>query len=131
MNFESHKYFGAGKYKRETCDALYPPKSIPLKRMKKDTPAAVLCSAGVLDIIQTRLKILTACHYNVSREAWRHRYHSKYIAARGRMVYTFKEGSEKFKTGICLEGSSRENLRFIKKLIRSYHYRKSVPIFVS
>jgi hypothetical protein len=58
-------------------------------------------------------------------------YQSKYIAARGRVVYTFKDDSEKFKTGICLEGSHWENLRFIKKLIRSYHYRNCTPVFVS
>ncbi|MGD2100548.1 MAG: PilZ domain-containing protein [Desulfobacterales bacterium] len=56
---------------------------------------------------------------------------SNYVAAKGRVVYTVKDGSEKFKTGICLEGTRRENLLFIKTLIRSYHYRKSVPIFVS
>lgn len=58
-------------------------------------------------------------------------YQSNYIAAKGRVVYTTQDGPEKFKTGICLEGTRRENLLFIKKLIRSYHYRKSVPIFVS
>ncbi len=58
-------------------------------------------------------------------------YHSTYIAAKGRLVYSKKVDSEKYKTGICLQGTRQENLIFIKKLIKSYHYRKCVPIFVS
>ena len=58
-------------------------------------------------------------------------YQSNYIAAKGRVVYSNKDGSGKLKTGIYLEGTRQENLQFIKKLIKSYHCRRCVPIFVS
>jgi hypothetical protein len=58
-------------------------------------------------------------------------YQSKYIAAKGRVVYSNKDEFGKFKTGICFEGARQDNLKFVKKLIKSYHYRKCVTIFVS
>jgi len=58
-------------------------------------------------------------------------YGSNYVAAKGRVVYSKEGASEKFKTGIYLDGTRQDNLQFIKKLIRSYHYRKTVSIFVS
>ena len=58
-------------------------------------------------------------------------YQSNYIAAKGRVIYSNKDDAGKFKTGICLEGARQENLQFIKKFIKSYHYRKFIPIFVS
>ena len=58
-------------------------------------------------------------------------YGGNYVAAQGRVVYLKESASEKFKTGIYLEGTRQDNLQFIKKLIRSYHYRKTVSIFVS
>ena len=30
----------------------------------------------------------------------------------------------KFKTGIMLQGTQEENIRFVKELIRAYHYQK-------
>ena len=58
-------------------------------------------------------------------------YHSTYISTKGQVVYSNKDQSGKLKTGIKLQGSAGENIQFIKKLLKSYHYQKKVPIFVS
>ena len=58
-------------------------------------------------------------------------YSSQYIATNGKVVYSNKDASGKFKTGIQLQGTKEENLRFVKRLIQSYHYQRRVPIFVS
>jgi hypothetical protein len=58
-------------------------------------------------------------------------YQSNYIATKGKVVYTNKEESGKFKIGIHLQGTTEENLKFVKKLLKTYHYQKRVPIFVS
>ena len=58
-------------------------------------------------------------------------YNSQYIATNGKVVYSNKDASGKFKTGIRLQGTKKENLRFVKRLIQSYHYQRRVPIFVS
>jgi hypothetical protein len=58
-------------------------------------------------------------------------YNREYMAAKGRVAYSIQSDSGKFKTGICLEGTGQENVQFIKSLIRSYHYQKKVPIYVS
>jgi PilZ domain len=58
-------------------------------------------------------------------------YQSRYISTKGTVVYSKKNASGKFRTGISLKGTHRENLQFIKKLIKSYHYRKRVNILVS
>ena len=58
-------------------------------------------------------------------------YKSNYIATQGKVVYSNKDKSGKFKTGIQLQGTKEENLQFVKKLLKTYHYLKRVPIFVS
>jgi hypothetical protein len=58
-------------------------------------------------------------------------YNSQYIATKGKVVYSNKDKSGKFKTGIQLQGTKEENLQFVKKLLKTYHYLKRVPIFVS
>jgi len=58
-------------------------------------------------------------------------YNSNYVAAQGEVVYSNKDESGKYKTGINLYGTRDENLQFIKTLIKSYHYQKKVPIFIS
>ena len=58
-------------------------------------------------------------------------YNSNYVAAQGEVVYSNKDESGKYKTGIKLYGTRDENLQFIKTLIKSYHYQKNVPIFIS
>lgn len=58
-------------------------------------------------------------------------YNGNYAAAKGEVVYSNRDESGHFKTGISLHGTREENLRFIKTLIKSYHYQKKVPIFIS
>jgi hypothetical protein len=58
-------------------------------------------------------------------------YQSIYIATQGKVVYSNKDKSGKFKTGIQLQGTKEDNLQFVKKLLKTYHYQKRVPIFVS
>ena len=58
-------------------------------------------------------------------------YNSQYIATNGKVVYSNMDAFGKFKTGIQLQGTKEENLRFVKRLIQSYHYQRRVPIFVS
>jgi len=58
-------------------------------------------------------------------------YQSNYIATQGKVVYSNMDKSGKFKTGIQLRGTKEENLQFVKKLLKTYHYLKRVPIFVS
>ena len=56
---------------------------------------------------------------------------SNYVANRGEVIYSKKNDSGKFWTGIKLQGRNGDNLRFVKKLIQSYHYQKRLPIFIS
>jgi hypothetical protein len=58
-------------------------------------------------------------------------YKSNYLATQGKVVYSNKDESGKFKTGIQFQGTKEENLQFVKRLIQSYHYQKRVPIFIS
>lgn len=58
-------------------------------------------------------------------------FRSDYVAARGALIYSMKNDSGKFRTGISLQGRNGDNLQFVKKLIQSYHYQKKVPIFLS
>ena len=58
-------------------------------------------------------------------------YQSNCISTKGQVIYSNKDKSGKFKTGIQLLGTKEENLQFVKKLLKNYHYQKRVPIFVS
>jgi len=58
-------------------------------------------------------------------------FNSNYVAAKGKVVYSNKDASGKFKTGINLYGTPQENIQFIKTLIKSYHYQKKVPVYIS
>ena len=58
-------------------------------------------------------------------------YKGNYIATQGKVVYSNKDKSGKFRTGIQLQGTKEENLQFVKRLIQSYHYQRRVPIFIS
>jgi hypothetical protein len=58
-------------------------------------------------------------------------YRSNYVATRGEVIYSRKNDAGKFWTGIKLQGRNGDNLQFVKTLIQSYHYQKSVPIFIS
>jgi len=46
------------------------------------------------------------------------------VEIKGRVIYCRKTDSGKFESGISLRGSSDENIEFVKKLVRSYHYNK-------
>ena len=58
-------------------------------------------------------------------------YQSNYIATKGQVVYSNMDKSGKFRTGIKFDGNQEENLQFVKKLLKSYHYQKRIPIMVS
>ena len=58
-------------------------------------------------------------------------YNSNYTAAKGRIVYSNEEKPGRFKTGIKFDGKKQENLKFVKKLLKSYHYRKRVSLIIS
>ena len=46
------------------------------------------------------------------------------INIEGKVAYCRKSESGKFRTGIMLQGTQEENVRFVKELIRAYHYQK-------
>ena len=58
-------------------------------------------------------------------------YRSNYVANRGEVIYFRENNSGKFWTGIKLMGTNRDNLRFVKTLIKSYHYQKRVSVLIS
>ncbi len=58
-------------------------------------------------------------------------YKSNYTATKGKVVYSKKDESGKFNTGIKFDGTKQENLQFVKKLLKSYHYQKRVPLIIS
>jgi len=58
-------------------------------------------------------------------------YQSNYIATKGQVVYSNMDESGKFRTGIKFGGKKEENLQFVKKLLKSYHYQKRIPILIS
>ncbi len=43
---------------------------------------------------------------------------------KGKVAYRRKADSGKFMTGIRIQGTDLENLQFVKKLVKSYHYQK-------
>lgn len=51
----------------------------------------------------------------------------KLVEIKGRVVYCKQKQSGKFESGISLQGTPAENIQFIKKLVRSYHYTKNDP----
>jgi hypothetical protein len=50
--------------------------------------------------------------------------HNNLIQIKGKVAYCRKDESGKFKIGIMLQGTHEENVRFVKGLIRAYHYQK-------
>ena len=46
------------------------------------------------------------------------------INIEGKVAYCRKAESGKFRTGIMLQGTQEENVRFVKELIRAYHHQK-------
>ncbi len=58
-------------------------------------------------------------------------YSGNYMSAKGRVVYSDLVEYGKFRTGINLTGEKGNNLKFVTRLIKSYHYQKKVPILVA
>ena len=51
-------------------------------------------------------------------------YNNNIIEIKGKVAYCKRTQSEKYRTGISFEGTSAQNIRFVKGLIRSYYYNK-------
>ena len=50
--------------------------------------------------------------------------HKNRIEVKGRVIYCRRIESGQFSIGIHLIGNEAENLRFVKALVKSYHYQK-------
>ena len=50
--------------------------------------------------------------------------HKNQIEVKGKVIYCRKNESGLFRIGIQLIGNEAENLRFVKALVKSYHYQK-------
>ena len=50
--------------------------------------------------------------------------HKNQIEVKGKVVYCRRNKSGQFSIGIQFLGNEAENLRFVKALVRSYHYQK-------
>lgn len=50
--------------------------------------------------------------------------HKNQIEVKGKVVYCRRNESGQFSIGIHLIGNEAENLRFVKALVKSYHYQK-------
>jgi hypothetical protein len=46
------------------------------------------------------------------------------IEVKGKVIYCRKNESDQYSIGIQLIGNESENLRFVKALVKSYHYQK-------
>jgi hypothetical protein len=50
--------------------------------------------------------------------------HKNQIEVKGKVIYCRRNESGQFSIGIHLVGNGSENLRFVKALVKSYHYQK-------
>ena len=50
--------------------------------------------------------------------------HKNQIEVRGKVVYSSQNDAGLYDIGIHLTGTTAENLRFVKALVKSYHYQK-------
>jgi hypothetical protein len=50
--------------------------------------------------------------------------HKNHIEVEGKVVYCKRNESGQFSIGIHLIGNDEENLRFVRALVKSYHYQK-------
>ena len=83
------------------------------------------CLGVVLDISQNGLLIESIKEVeskNLSLVASTQK--NSLIKIEGKVAYCRKAESGKFRTGILLQGTHEENVRFVKELIRAYHYQK-------
>jgi len=56
--------------------------------------------------------------------------HKHQIEVEGQVVYCKKDESGQFNIGVRLIGSEAENLRFVRALVKSYHYQKEKSYLV-
>ena len=56
--------------------------------------------------------------------------HKHQIEVEGQVVYSKKNESGQFNIGVRLVGSEAENLRFVRALVKSYHYQKQKSYLV-
>jgi hypothetical protein len=83
------------------------------------------CMAVALDISQNGLLIESIQEVeskNLSLMASTQK--NSLIKIEGKVAHCCKAESGKFRTGIMLLGTHEENVRFVKELIRAYHYQK-------
>jgi c-di-GMP-binding flagellar brake protein YcgR len=83
------------------------------------------CLGVVLDISQNGLLIESIKEVeskNLSLVASTQK--NSLIKIEGKVAYCRKAESGKFRTGILLQGTHEENVRFVKELIRAHHYQK-------
>ena len=83
------------------------------------------CLAVVLDISQNGLLIESIQEVksnNLSLMASTQK--KSLIKIEGKVANCRKAESGKFRTGVMLQGTHEENVRFVKELIRAYHYQK-------
>jgi hypothetical protein len=83
------------------------------------------CMAVVLDISQNGLLIESLQEVeskNLSLMASTQK--NSLINIEGEVAHCRKTESGKFRTGVMLQGTHEENVRFVKELIRAYHYQK-------
>ena len=50
--------------------------------------------------------------------------HKNQIEVKGKVIYCRKNQSGQYSIGIQLTGNEAENLRFVRALVKSYHYQK-------
>ncbi len=53
------------------------------------------------------------------------------IRIAARVIFSVKNKSGNFKSGINFQGSPEENIAFAKKLVQAYHYQKSDPVLTN
>jgi len=56
--------------------------------------------------------------------------HKNQIEVKGKVVYCRRNESGQFSIGIHLVGNEAENLRFVRALVKSYHYQKEKSCLV-
>ena len=86
------------------------------------------CIGVVLEISQNGLQIETIQEVesaNLSLMASTK--NNRLIEIEGKVAHCRKAASGKFRTGILLQGTHEENVRFVKELVQSFHCQKKWP----
>jgi len=83
------------------------------------------CMGVVLDISQNGLLIESLQEVeSTNLSIMASTQNNSLIKIKGKVANCRKAESGRFRTGILLQGTHEENLRFVKELIRAYHYQK-------